>query len=389
MKVAYFDCFSGVSGDMILGSLIDAGLDISLLQTELAKLQVSGWNISAQKVLKNGITGTQFTVNATGDHHHRGLSDILDIIQKSSLKSSVKHSSAEIFRKIARVEATIHGIDIEEVHFHEIGAIDSIIDVAGACAAFDLMGIEAVYASRVNVGEGFVKTSHGLLPVPAPATAGLLAGVPIYSSGVEAELATPTGAAILTHYAKEFGPLPEIKVSSTGYGAGMKDLPVANLLRVHIGELARGAKSDPIVSLETNIDDMNPEFYQHVLDRLLEAGALDVFTTQVIMKKSRPGVLLTVIAREETREDIARIIFEETTTAGIRYAPMERMILDREMKKISTRYGEISVKVLSRVGRVVTVSPEYEECRSIAHSLGIPLKQVYDEAKKIADSLKH
>lgn len=387
MKAAYFDCFSGVSGDMILGSLIDCGLDISLLKAELSRLDLHDYEISANRVMKNGISGTQFTVGTTGHHHHRGLSDILAIIQKSSLKNSVKQSASDIFRKIATIEADIHGIDIESVHFHEIGAVDSIIDVVGACAALDLMGVEAVYASRINVGEGFVQTAHGLLPVPAPATAAILAGVPVYSSGIEAELATPTGAAILTHFTKEFGRMPGMKLQKTGYGAGMKDLPVSNLLRVHIGELTGDTQSETVVSLETNIDDMNPEFFQHILDRLLESGALDVFTAPVIMKKSRPGVLLTVITREETKDDIARIIFEETTTAGIRYSMMERVVLDREMRNITTKYGDIGVKVLSRGGRVVTVSPEYEDCRSIAQSLGVPLKQVYDEARKKSSEL--
>jgi hypothetical protein len=284
------------------------------------------------------------------------------------------------------VEAKIHNKRIEDIHFHEIGAVDSIIDIAGACAALDMMGIDAVQCSRINVGEGFVKSEHGPLPVPAPATASLLLGVPIYSSGVQAELATPTGAAIIAHFAGRYGPLPDMKVRSVGYGAGMKDLPVPNLLRVYIGDDETQTGNETIIALETNIDDMNPEFYQHVFERLLETGALDVFTTPVMMKKTRPGVQLTVLAREESRDEITGIIFDETTTAGIRISRMDRVMLDREIRIINTRYGEVDVKFLSSGGRVVTVSPEYEDCRRIAKAKGVPLKTVYDEAKKMADS---
>jgi pyridinium-3,5-bisthiocarboxylic acid mononucleotide nickel chelatase len=386
MKIAYFDCFSGVSGDMILGALIDAGLDPDDLRKVLAGISLSGYEITAEKVVKNGITGTRFNVITSGTQRERNLSDILKIINESSFKEPVKKSAGEIFRNIARVEAKIHNKQIEDIHFHEIGAVDSIIDIVGACAALDMMGIEAVQCSRINVGEGFVKSEHGLLPVPAPATASLLLGVPIYSSGVQAELATPTGAAIIAHFARRYGPLPDIKVRSVGYGAGMKDLPVPNLLRVYIGDDETQAGNETIIALETNIDDMNPEFYQHVFERLLESGALDVFTTPVIMKKTRPGVQLTVLAREDSRDKITSIIFDETTTAGIRISRMDRVMLEREIRIINTRYGEVIVKFLYSGGRVVTVSPEYEDCRRIAKAKGIPLKAVYDEAKKMADS---
>ncbi|OHD63499.1 MAG: TIGR00299 family protein [Spirochaetes bacterium RBG_13_51_14] len=387
MKIAYFDCFAGASGDMILGSLIDAGLDADRLTAELAKLPLTGYEISAKKVLKNGVSGTRFHVAVSAQDHSRGLADILKILEESSLGEAVKKTAADIFKNIARVEASIHNIPVDEVHFHEIGAVDSIIDIAGACIAINLLDIRAVYASRINVGEGFIDTIHGRLPVPAPATAGLLTGVPIYSSGIEAELTTPTGAAIISYFAKRFGPLPEIKIMSTGYGAGAMDLPVPNLLRLYIGESEERAGYESIVSIETNIDDMNPEFYQHVFERLLDAGALDVYTTPVMMKKSRPGVKLTVLAGAAARDALADIIFSETTTGGIRFSVMERIILDREVRRIHTRYGEISVKVFTSAGRVVTVSPEYEDCKRIARTMDVPLKQVYDEAKKIADSL--
>jgi uncharacterized protein (TIGR00299 family) protein len=387
MKTAYFDCFSGISGDMILGALIDAGLDADRLGAELAKLPLSGYEIATAKVMKNGIAGTRFSVKTAPQHHHRSLADIMKILDGSGLADGVKRRAAAIFRKIAEVEAAIHGVTIEEVHFHEIGAVDSIVDVAGACIALDLMGIGAVFSSPVNTGEGFVETAHGTLPVPAPATAALLAGVPVYSSGIRAELATPTGAAIIAHLAQGFGPLPPMTVERVGYGAGFKDLPVPNLLRVFIGEAETPAAYESVIAIETNIDDMNPEFYQHVSERLLESGALDVYTTQVIMKKSRPGALLTVLCREESREALSRIIFEETTTAGLRFGRMERMVLDRALQRVATPYGEIGVKVLTSAGRIVTVSPEYEECKRIAREHGVPLKQVYDEARKAADAI--
>lgn len=387
MKTAYFDCFSGISGDMILGSLIDAGLDFGRLREELAKLPLSGYELAAEKTMKNGISGTRFSVTAAPQHHHRSLADITKILDDSGLADPVRLRAASVFKKIAGVEAAVHGVKVEEIHFHEIGAIDSIIDVTGAFIALDLMGIGAVYASRINTGEGFVETAHGTLPVPAPATAALLAGAPVYSSGVRAELATPTGAAIIAEAAQGFGPMPEMRIQSVGYGAGYKDLPVPNLLRVFIGDSGAAAGYETIVSIETNIDDMNPEFYQHVSERLLEAGALDVYTAQVIMKKSRPGVVLTVLCREESRDALSRIIFEETTTAGIRYGRMERVVLDRELRRVRTPFGEIGVKVLTGAGRVITVSPEYEECARVARERNIPLKQVYDEARKAADAI--
>lgn len=387
MKIAYFDCFSGVSGDMILGSLIDAGLDLATLKKILSTIPLSGYKINAEKVMKNGIAGTRFNVVTGKADRARHLDDILQLINKSSLSDKAKESACAIFRSIASVEADIHGTAIDKIHFHEIGAVDSIIDIAGACAALDIMGIGAVYCSRVNVGSGFVKTDHGILPVPAPATAKLLEGAPVYSSGIEAELATPTGAAIMKHFAGRFCPLPDMTVRTIGHGAGMKDLPVPNILRVYIGEDDAREGYDTVLSLETNIDDMNPEFYQHACERLLEAGALDVFTTPIIMKKGRPGALLTVLAREELREILTEILFAETTTAGVRVSRLERTVLDRAMRRLQTRFGELSIKILSRGGRVITVSPEYEECRARAKEQGVPLKEIYDEAKKIAATL--
>lgn len=383
MKVAYFDCFSGVSGDMILGALVDAGLNPDTLKKALAGLRLPGYEISVKKVVKNGIAATRFNVMVSRHQHGRHLSDILDIINTSSLNERVKQSAADIFRKIGRAEAGIHNVDIQKIHFHELGAVDSIVNVTGVCIAFDLLGIQDIYCSRINVGEGFVNTAHGVLPVPAPATASLLRDVPVYSSGIQAELATPTGAAIMTHFSRCFGPLPEIKIRSVGYGAGMKKLQQPNLLRVFIGEDEIKSGRETILSLETNIDDMNPEFYGHVIERLLDTGALDAYITPVIMKKTRPGTLLTVLACEDAAEVMAKIIFEETTTAGIRYQKMERLVLERKTKRVATRYGNIAVKIITDGGRVRTISPEYEDCRRTAKAMGVPLKLVYEEAKKI------
>lgn len=384
MKAAYFDCYSGVSGDMILGALIDAGLDPSALINTLAALPLSGYEITTEKVVKNGMAATRVTVAVSGRQHDRGLNDILGIIDAASLPGRVKQAASDIFRAIARTEAEIHNVDIDRIHFHEVGAVDSIIDIVGACAGLDLLGIESVFCSRINVGEGTVNTAHGILPVPAPATAALLRGVPVYSNGIQAELATPTGAAIMTHFTHRFGPLPGMKIESIGYGAGMRDLTIPNLLRVYIGEEETRPGHDAVVSIETNIDDMNPEFYGHVIERLLAAGALDAYITPVIMKKGRTGTLLTVLASEATAAGVRNVIFAETTTAGIRYHTMERAVLTRETRRVATRYGEVAVKFLTDGNRVITVSPEYEDCRRIAIERDVPLRMVYEEAKKIA-----
>ncbi|OHD72161.1 MAG: TIGR00299 family protein [Spirochaetes bacterium RBG_16_49_21] len=387
MKTAYFDCFSGISGDMFIGSLIDAGLEPLKLKEVLSALPFSGYEIHAEKIEKSGIRATRFWVESSDTKEHRSLAQITEILNLSSLNAGAKERATAIFKNLASAEAKIHGVKIEDICFHEIGAIDSIVDIVGAVAGLDLLGIDAVYASRINVGEGLVHTSHGILPVPAPATVELLAGVPIYSSGIQAELATPTGAAVIAYFAKQFGSLPDMKIYHTGYGAGAKDLPVPNVLRVYIGEMETRAGREKITTLETNIDDLNPEFYQHVAERLFQSGALDVFTTPVIMKKSRPGVQLTVLSEHGREDALLEIIFNETTTAGVRISSQERKTLDRSIQRIQTGYGPVSVKVFTSGGRVVTVAPEYEECRGIALERGLPLKQVYDEVKKEALSL--
>jgi pyridinium-3,5-bisthiocarboxylic acid mononucleotide nickel chelatase len=387
MKVAYFDCSAGVSGDMLIGSLIDAGLDFDALRDSLSRLPLPGYELAVNKVKKNGVSGTRFLVSTPKNADPRSLSQILTIIASSSLKDSIKEAAGAVFKKIGTVEAKIHNKNIEDIHFHEIGAVDSIIDIVGSAIAFDILSLDRIQASPVNLGEGFVNTGHGLLPVPAPATAALLLNVPVYSNGIQAELATPTGAALISYFAKHFGSMPDMRVHSIGYGAGAKDLQIPNLLRVYIGDAEINIGYEKIFSLETNIDDMNPEFYGYISETLFLSGALDVYTTPVIMKKSRPGVKLTVLSMEENRDRLMDLIFKETTTAGVRISSMERKVLERSVRQVETQYGAIGVKILISEGSIITVSPEYEDCRAIAQKQGVPLKRVYEAAKKEALSL--
>jgi uncharacterized protein (TIGR00299 family) protein len=398
MKIAYFDCFAGASGDMILGSLLDAGLELEALKTELSKIPVHGYSIHGRKRVKKGITATKFDVelvhpekeshaHAEGDHSHghRHLADILHILEHSTLDGDVKKKSALIFTRLAEAEAKIHGKSIQEIHFHEVGAVDAIVDIVGSVSALNLLGIEKVYASRINTGTGTVECAHGTLPVPAPATLELLKGVPVYSSGIEAELITPTGAAILTTLAETFGPMPGMSVDRIGYGAGFRDLPVANVLRVSIG-LAGSANEDVVQLLETNIDDMNPQFYEHVMDSLFSAGARDVFLHPIIMNKSRPGIVLSVIVEPDRLQACTDILFRETTTLGVRISDVKkRQILSREIRSVDTPWGPARVKIRHTAGGRQEAVPEYDDCRRIAREKGIPIREVYDAIKRQAE----
>ncbi|MCP4131517.1 MAG: nickel pincer cofactor biosynthesis protein LarC [bacterium] len=385
MKIAYFDCFAGISGDMILGALIDAGLSLNELERELGKLNLPGYTLEAKKLSKNGITGTKLNVivSEEPDHAwgHRTLGTISEIINNSGLDDEIKQQTIAVFTRLGEVEAAIHGTTIEKIHFHEVGAVDSIVDITGAVIGLKLLGINEVHASPVHLGTGFTRSMHGKIPVPAPATAALLKEVPVYSQGIRSELTTPTGAALLTHYAKTYGPLPGMKITATGYGAGTKDLEIPNLLRVYIGETGTEYQADTISMLETNIDDMNPEFYEYISARLLKTGALDVYIVPVIMKKSRPGAILTVLLNKEDVDPVLRIIFRETSTSGVRISRVERKKLEREIAAIETRYGDISIKIHKDETGIVTISPEYEDCKRKALEMGIPLKEVYNEAQ--------
>jgi uncharacterized protein (TIGR00299 family) protein len=381
MKICYLDCFSGISGDMLLGALVDAGADAGVLRGEIAKLGLDGVELSFEKCSRAGICGTNLTVKVAHDHSHRSLSKIEQIIGDSALDSGVKERSIRIFRRLGEVEAAIHQVDIEKVHFHEVGALDSIVDIVGAVVGFKLLGIEKIYSSPLNLGSGTVKAAHGVMPVPAPATAALVAGVPTYSDGPAVELTTPTGAAVATTLAESFGPMPAMKIAAIGYGAGDKDFKErANLLRVVVGETSAAQEATEVFVVEANIDDMSPEWAGYVRERLLETGALDVTLTPVFMKKDRPGYTISVITAPGDREKISSLILAETTTLGVRYYRAQRQVLDREIHEVATTHGAVRIKVAVEDGIVRNFAPEYDDCRRLAREKGVPLKEVWQEA---------
>lgn len=381
MKVLCYDCFSGISGDMNLGAMIDLGVNQGYLKDELDKLNLKGWELVIEKAQRHGIFGTKVTVKQlVHEHAHRHLTDIERIIYESALSDADKKLSMKIFMKIAEAEALVHGIPVEKVHFHEVGAIDSIIDIAGAAICFNSLNVDAVYSSDVELGSGFVTCDHGKLPVPAPATAEIVKGMPVRKGGVDFEATTPTGAAILSVLTSEFNPGQPVKVEKTGYGVGHKDHPeIPNLLRVFLGETtAQSIKGHKALLIESNIDDMNPEYYDYISDRLFRAGASDVYCSQIIMKKGRPGIVLNVICEAGLEDIIKEIIFTESTTVGIRTFDFRKDTLAREFGKLDTIYGEVTVKRSYYNGKEVSVKPEFDECKRIATEKGIPVKEVYN-----------
>jgi len=385
MKIAYFDCFSGVSGDMILGALLDAGLDIRELEAGLGKLKISGYKLKVERTARKGISGTKFSVDIIEQNVERRLKDIVEIIDQSDLDDDIKDLSKKTFKELATVEASIHGKSIDEIHFHEVGGLDSIIDVIGSLIGIKKLGIEATYSSKIHVGTGFLECQHGVLPVPAPATLALLKGIPIYSTGIEAELATPTGVCVLKTLSQDFGIMPEIKVEKVGYGAGSRELEIPNLLRVYVGETNQGGyEKDEVILIETNIDNMNPELLGYASEILLKQGVLDVFMTPIFMKKNRPGTMLSVLTTWDRLDDILSTIFKEMTTLGVRIRHLERKRLSREIISMKTRFGEIKVKIGKIGNQIKNITPEYESCKEIAVKQGIPLKDIYDEAKETA-----
>jgi hypothetical protein len=379
MKTAYFDCFSGISGDMITGSLLDAGMEIDELGKELDKLHLTGYKISCKKEERKTIVGTKFYVDVTPQKEWK-MMEILCAIDESDLENDVKEKSKAIFKRLAEAEAKIHGVEPSEVHLHETGGVDAIVDIVSAVISIKKLGIKRIYSSRLNVGRGFLECEHGRLPVPAPATIELLKGVPVYSTGVESELVTPTGAAIITTLSCQFGNLPETRIEKTGYGLGSKDLPTPNALRVLIGETKIRCDEDIVAILETNIDDMNPQVYEYVMDRLFKKGALDVFLTPVYMKKSRPGTKLSVISPLSKVDEHLEVIFRETTTLGVRIQEVKRKKVYRNTIFADTKYGKIRVKVAETGDGCKKYFPEYEDCKKIANERNIPLKDVYEEA---------
>ncbi|MDI6689291.1 MAG: nickel pincer cofactor biosynthesis protein LarC [Actinomycetota bacterium] len=385
MKIAYFDCFSGISGDMVLGALLDAGFPFEVLLTELKKLPLKDYEIKAEKVEKLGISATKVCVRAEEKGIIRTWSNVKSIIQESKLHPDVKEESQRIFLKLAEAESKTHRKSIDQVHFHEIGAHDTLIDIVGTVIGLHYLGIKEIYSSPLATGMGLMKTEHGVLPIPAPATLEILKDIPIYSAGIATELVTPTGAAIIKTYAKEFGEMPPLKIASIGYGAGTRDLKIPNVLRILVGEaLSIGEEMDLVETIRANIDDMNPEVYHHVMERLFEAGALDVWLTPIYMKRNRPGVTLSVLLPLRIEEKILEILFEETTTLGIRCSRETRRKLTREILEIDTEFGPIAIKMGKFRGRIVNISPEYEDCARIARESNVPLKLVYEKAKEAA-----
>ena len=402
MKIAYFDCFSGISGDMVIGALLDAGLKKEDLEKELSKLNLSGYRLAVKKTAKRGLAATQAKVEIEERGVERKLRDIINGIKNSKLEEEDKKQIKKIFYKIGEAEAQIHQKDIKDIHFHEVGGMDSIIDITSAVVGMRILGIKEVYSSALPLGNGFVKCAHGNIPVPAPATLEILKGIPVYSSGIKSEMVTPTGAGIISSFAKKFGEMPLMKVERIGYGSGEKDFTIPNILRVNIGEkilkdgnIADDYIYDEATLIETNIDDMNPEFYDYISDKLFSQGALDVYLTPIQMKKNRPAHMLGIIVYKQNLKEILEVLFSESTTLGIRIREVKRLRLVQQNFIAETKYGKIKVKVGMFKGGIKNIAPEYENCKKIAKQHQIPLKEVYEEAKKavhdnkLEDSKQH
>jgi pyridinium-3,5-bisthiocarboxylic acid mononucleotide nickel chelatase len=383
-RVAYFDCYSGVSGDMILGALFDLGVDPSKIRKALRTIDLKDYKLKTSKVQRGLIAGTKAMVSVKKVSHSyyvaRNYSDIKKMIANSDLSLPAKKQSQEIFKRIAKVEATIHNTTMEKIHFHEVGAVDSIVDIVGGVVALESLKLDKIYSSPLNVGGGFVQCAHGSLPVPAPATLKLLKGIPIFSSGVKKELTTPTGAAMISYYAKDFGSLPDMNIVGDGYGAGDYIIPeMPNLLRVVLGDIFT-ASNEKILVIETNIDDMNPEFYEVTMESLFKAGALDVYLTPIIMKKGRPANKISVLSAEKNREAMTEILLKETSSFGVRFFPVGRKVLDRKVTTVKTSWGPVKIKIGILDGDVVQVSPEYEDCKKISIKRKVSIRTIYDEA---------
>ena len=414
MRTLYLDCFAGASGDMLIGALLDCGLDFDLLRRELAKLGVEGYELSLRRVDRSGISAAKFDVHlreqaptheqghthqahhhghehhdhehhddehATPhdhEHAHRSLAEIKRLIETSALGSTVKQRAQAIFQRLGEAEAKIHNLPVEQVHFHEVGAIDSIVDIVGACIGLDALRIERIISSPLHVGSGTFTCAHGTYPVPGPATAELLRGAPIYSKEIAGELVTPTGAAIISTLATEYGPLPLMRAERIGYGAGTREYPkFPNVLRAVIGETEVDATPTTVTVIEANIDDLNAQVFGHLMELALAAGALDIFYTPVQMKKNRPGVLVTLLCAPEDRERMVELIFRETTTLGVRYRDERREVLRREHVQVETPYGPIKVKVArAEDGQVINYAPEFEDCRVAAERHQVAVREV-------------
>jgi len=384
MRQAYLDCFSGISGDMFVGALLDLGLPLDRLFAELGKIPLGFYEFKRTRALRGNVVGTRVEIHIPAKQPSRKLGDIADLIGHSTLSETVKQHVMEVFNRLAEAEGKLHNKPPAEVHFHEIGAVDSILDIVGTCVGLELLEVSALTCSPVNVGSGRVRAAHGSLPVPAPAALELLKGVPIFSSGVEGELVTPTGAALIATLATGFGPIPAMKVERIGYGAGAREIPgQPNLARLLLGQSTEpvaaqpGPPGDEVVSvIEANLDDMSPQLFGFFVDQALAAGALDVTCAPIQMKKNRPGVLVSVLCAPETSDALAQMLFEQTTTIGVRIYEARRKVLERDLLSVETPYGTVKVKVAKREGKVLNVAPEYEDCQRLAMEKGVPLKQV-------------
>jgi pyridinium-3,5-bisthiocarboxylic acid mononucleotide nickel chelatase len=382
-RLVYFDCPSGASGDMILGALVDSGVSMEALRAELAKLGLAGWDLAVREVRRGAFRATKVDVVVDPDvhRHHRHLGDITAILSASALAPEIVAGAKRIFTRLAEAEARVHGSTVDEVHFHDVGAVDAIVDVTGAVAGLHLLGAQSVHVSALPLGGGFVDGPHGRMPIPGPGTAELLRGFPVVDTGVRAELVTPTGAAILTTLAAGGGRMPGMTVERVGYGAGTADLPgTPNILRVFVGQATGVADTETIAQVETTIDDMSPQLYEPLVDRLFEAGALDVFLTPVIMKRSRPGTVLTALCPPERVDDLARVLFAESSTIGVRWSEMARTRLEREIVTLTTAYGPLSFKISRLEGRVMTMTPEFADVVRIARDKSLPVREVLDQA---------
>ena len=385
MKIVYFDAFSGISGDMVIGALLDLGLSLDLLQTEFSKLPLDGYTLHQSERIQHGIRAIKFDVSVSAQQHERSFRSIADMLKASPLSETVKTTALKIFARLAEAEAHVHNTSVTDVHFHEVGAVDSILDIVGTAIGLEALRIQAAYTSPLPMGSGFVSSRHGTLPVPGPATAELVKGMPVRFEDGQSELVTPTGAAILAVMAQPGPPL--FSITQVGYGAGARTLSDRpNVLRVCLGHSVSEVRHEQLLVLETNIDDLNPEWYEHVMEQLFVAGARDVFFSPVQMKKNRPGILLRVLCAPQDQGQLSNIIFNETSTLGIRSYPVDRLALQREQKEIQTRYGPVRVKIAYQPNGQVNCAPEYDDCKRLAQEKKIALKLVYEAALQEARS---
>ncbi len=388
MRILYYDCFSGISGDMHLGAMVDLGVDPEALTAQLELLGLEGYKIKVSRDNRKGIAGTRVDVVTDGNvrHQPRNLDDITGIIKRSGLSGPVKQRSLAMFRKLAEAEAKVHDKNIQEIHFHEVGAVDSIVDIVGAAICIDIIKPDRIMASEVELGGGTVKCAHGIFPVPAPATAEILKGIPVRSGAVQEEATTPTGAVILACNAEEFGQLKGMKITRTAYGIGHRDHDIPNVLRLYLAEKEMQDGPDSTkqaVVVECNIDDMNPEIYADVMDRLFESGADDVSITPIIMKKARPASKLSALCRPDVADEVTRVILSSTTSLGVRRYPVAKTTLEREFTKIQTRYGEVTLKTAILDGRKLRSKPEFEDCMRLAREHKIPVQKIYNEIARL------